>query len=85
MDEHGLSYDDMAERKTQLAEKERKLTEKINRAQVRIAEIQVLQTHIINYSKTRYTYVASPKEFLRSDKFVGRCCRQHIDAQRVTF
>ena len=61
MDEHGLSYDDMAERKTQLAEKERKLADKINQAQARIAEIQVLQTHIINYSKTRDTYVAYRK------------------------
>ena len=61
MDEHGLSYDDMAERKTQLAGKENELSKKINQAQSRMAEIQVLQTHIINYSKTRDTYVAYRK------------------------
>ena len=61
MDEHGLSYDDMAERKEQLSVKENELSKKINQAQARMAEIQVLQTHIVNYSKTRDIYVAYRK------------------------
>lgn len=61
MDEHCLSYDDLAERKEQLAAKEGVLSNRINQAQARMAEIQALQTHIINYNKTRDTYVAYRK------------------------
>lgn len=61
MDEHGLSYEAMAERKEALTKKERELSEKIAQSQSRIAEITVLKTHIINYSKTRDVYVAYRK------------------------
>ena len=58
MDEHGFSYEAMAERKAKLSAKEKELTAKITEAQNRIAEVNVLKTQIINYSKTRDVYVA---------------------------
>lgn len=61
MDEHGFSYEAMAERKTELSAKEKELSVKITEAQNRLAEINVLKTHIVNYSKTRDVYVAYRK------------------------
>ena len=61
MDEHGLDYDAMSARKSELAKKEKELSAKITEAQNRIAEINVLKTHIVNYSKTRDVYVAYRK------------------------
>ena len=61
MDEHGFSYEAMAERKTELSVKEKELSVKITEAQKRLAEINVLKTHIVNYSKTRDVYVAFRK------------------------
>ena len=61
MDEHGFSYDAMAERKAELSAKEKELTAKIAEAQNRIAEVNVLKTQIVNYSKTRDVYVAYRK------------------------
>lgn len=61
MDEHGFSYEAMTERKTVLAAKEKELSAKITEAQNRIAEINVLKTHIVNYSKTRDVYVGYRK------------------------
>ena len=61
MDEHGFSYEAMAERKAKLSAKEKELTAKITEAQNRIAEVNVLKTQIINYSKTRDVYVAYRK------------------------
>ena len=61
MDEHGFSYDAMTERKAELSANEKELTAKITEAQNRIAEINVLKTHIVNYSKTRDVYVAYRK------------------------
>lgn len=61
MDEHGLDYDAMSARKSELAAKEKELSAKITEAQDRIAEINVLKTHIVNYSKTRDVYVAYRK------------------------
>lgn len=61
MDEHGLSYAAMTERKETLAKKERELSDKLAQAQNRLAEINVLKTHIVNYSKTRDVYVAYRK------------------------
>lgn len=51
MDEHGLDYDAMSARKSELAKKEKELSAKITEAQNRIAEVNVLKTHIVNYSK----------------------------------
>ena len=61
MDEHGFSYEMMADRKAGLSLKEKELTAKITEAQNRIAEINVLKTHIVNYSKTRDVYVSYRK------------------------
>ena len=61
MDEHGFSYEAMAERKAELSAKEKELSAKITEAQNRLAEINVLKTHIVNYSKTRDVYVAYRK------------------------
>lgn len=61
MDEHGFSYETMAERKTELSAKEKELSAKATEVQHRLAEINVLKTHIINYSKTRDVYVAYRK------------------------
>ena len=51
----------MMVRKSALAAKEKELSERIAQAQKRIAEINVLKTHIVNYSKTRDVYVAYRK------------------------
>lgn len=69
MDEHGFSYKAMAERKTELSAKEKELSAKIMEAQNRLAEINVLKTHIVNYSKTRDVYVGYRKSDY-SKKFV---------------
>ncbi len=61
MDEHGFSYEAMADRKAELAKKEKELTTKITEAQNRIAEVNVLKKHIVNYSKTKDVYVAYRK------------------------
>lgn len=61
MDEHGLSYDQMAERKAELSAKEKELTAKIAEAQNRLTEVNVLKNHIINYSKTKDVYVGYRK------------------------
>lgn len=61
MDEHGFSYEAMADRKAELAKKEKELTAKITEAQNRIAEVNVLKKHIVNYSKTKDVYVAYRK------------------------
>ena len=61
MDEHGLDYNAMLARKSELAKKEKELSAKITEAQNRIAEVNVLKTHIVNYSKTRDVYIAYRK------------------------
>ena len=61
MDEHGISYEQMSEKKSSLSAKEKELTAQIAEAQNRIAEINVLKNHIVNYSKTRDVYVAYRK------------------------
>jgi len=61
MDEHGIDYDEMSKRKDELATKERELASRMASAQTRLAEINVLKTHIVNYSKTRDVYVAYRK------------------------
>ena len=61
MDEHGFSYEAMADRKAELSAKEKELSAKITEAQNRLAEINVLKTHIVNYSKTRDVYIAYRK------------------------
>ena len=60
--EHGLlDYADLAAKAAAATERYNGLSEKIKAAEQRMAEIAVLKTHIINYSKTRDVYVAYRK------------------------
>ena len=61
MDEHGFSYEAMSEKKAELFVKEKELSAKIAKDQNRLAGINILKTHIVNYSKTRDVYVAYRK------------------------
>lgn len=61
MDEQGFSYEAMSEKKAELFVKEKKLSAKITESQNRLAEINILKTHIVNYSKTKDVYVAYRK------------------------
>lgn len=61
MDEHHLDYEALAERKDALVKQEADLSARITQAQTRLAEINVLKTHIVNYSKTKDIYVAYRK------------------------
>lgn len=91
MDEHGLSYDEMAERKEALSKKERDLSERVSQAQTRLAEINVLKTHIVNYSKTRDIYVAYRKsgyskkylEEHESDIIIHKAAKKAFDEMGV--
>lgn len=69
MDEHGFSYEAMAERKGELSAKGKELTAQITENQNRLVEINVLKTHIVNYSETRDMYVTYRKSGY-SKKFV---------------
>ena len=87
MDEHGFSYEAMVERKIELSKKEKELSNKITVAQTRLAEINVLKTHIVNYSKTRDVYVAYrksgySKKFLadhEADIIIHRAAKKAFD------
>ena len=46
MDEHGFSYEAMSEKKAELFVKEKELSAKITEAQNRLAEINILKTHM---------------------------------------
>ena len=61
LDEHGLTYEDLSRRASELKEKEKELSERAKSTQSRLAEINVLKTHIVNYSKTRDVYAAYKK------------------------
>ena len=87
MDEHRFSYEAMAERMGELSVKEKELTAKITEAQNRIAEVNVLKNHIVNYSKTRDVYVAYrksgySKKFLEeneSDIIIHKAAKKAFD------
>ena len=58
LQEHNLlNYADLAEKTESASEVFRKLSDQIKDAEKRMAEISVLRSHIINYAKTRETYV----------------------------
>lgn len=77
----------MADRKAELTAKEKELSAKITEAQNRIAEVNVLKTQIINYSKTRDVYDAYrksgySKKFLEEhedDIIVHRAAKKAFD------
>lgn len=54
-------YDELAERASQSSKRFGELSVEIKEAEKRLAEISVLKTHIINYSKTKDIYVACRK------------------------
>ncbi|MBQ1946478.1 MAG: hypothetical protein II343_06060, partial [Clostridia bacterium] len=67
------------------------ISERIKAAEKRMTEIAVMRTHIINYAKTRDTYVAYrkagySKKFLsehESDITLHKAAKQYFDAQGV--
>ena len=60
--EHGLlDYADLAAKADEATGRYHELSARIKAVEQRMAEIAVLKTHIINYSKTRDTYVAYRK------------------------
>lgn len=60
--EHGLlDYEELAEKSSAASARYNDLSAKIKAAETRMAEIAVLKTHIINYSKTREVYAAYRK------------------------
>ena len=87
MDEHSLDYASLADRKSVLSKQEKELSEKINQAQMRLAEINVLKTHIVNYSKTKDVYVTYrksgySKKFLEeheSDIIIHKAAKKAFD------
>lgn len=68
------------------------LSKKIKTAEARMAEIKVMQQHIINYSKTRETYVAYrkagySKKFLadhESEIILHKAAKKFFDEQQIT-
>lgn len=62
LSEHGLlEYDALSEKTAAATARFNELSGQIKAAEKRLAEIAVLRTHIINYSKTREVYVAYRK------------------------
>lgn len=60
--ERGIGdYDELAALTERLTNRFGELSDSIKSAEKRMAEIQVMRTHIINYSKTRDTYIAYRK------------------------
>ena len=62
LSEHGLlDYADLETKTTEATARYHALSDQIKAAEKRMAEIAVLRTHIVNYAKTRDTYVAYRK------------------------
>ena len=62
MQENGLtSYDELSKKTDEMTARFNQLSEMIKISEKRLAEIAVLRTHIINYSKTQNVYVAYRK------------------------
>ena len=62
LSEHGLlDYADLATKTTEATDRYNALSGQIKAAEKRMAEIAELRTHIVNYAKTRETYVAYRK------------------------
>ena len=93
LQEHGLtSYDELADKADAATKRYLELSEKIKSAERRMAEISVMRTHIINYSKTRNIYIAYrksgySKRFLEeheADILLHRAAKKHFDEQKMT-
>ena len=91
MDEHHLDYAALTERKDVLVKQEAELSARITQAQTRLAEINVLKTHIVNYSKTKDIYVAYcksgySKKFLEkheADIIIHKAAKKAFDEMGV--
>ena len=60
--EHNLpDYEELAEKAASVTAHHNELSARIKAAEKRMAEIAVLRTHIVNYAKTRETYIAYRK------------------------
>lgn len=93
LQENGLTY--RAELNAKAAEASQRfqsLSKKIKTAEARMAEIKVMQQHIINYSKTRETYVGYrkagySKKFLadhESEIILHKAAKKFFDEQQIT-
>lgn len=92
LQEHDLlDYTVLSERASAASGRCSGLSEKIKAAEKRMAEIAVMRTHIINYVKTRNTYVAYrkagySKKFLaahESEITIHKAAKKFFDAQGV--
>jgi len=91
--EHGLmDYDVLKQKSVDATGKFNRLSDEIKMAEKRMAEIAVLRTHIINYSKTRDVYAAYrkagySKKFLsehESDILLHKAAKKAFDELGVT-
>ena len=86
-----LDYDTLAEKASAASARYHDISGRIKAAEKRMAEIAVMRTHIINYAKTRDTYIAYrkagySKKFLsehESDIALHKAAKQYFDAQGV--
>ena len=88
LQEHDLLYyPDLAKKATVSSDRFRELSAEIKAAEQRMAELSILRTHIINYAKTRDTYVAYrkagySKKFLaehESDILLHKAAKKYFD------
>ena len=91
--EHGLmDYDVLKQKATDATGRYNRLSDEIKSAEKRMAEIAVLKTHIINYSKTRDVYAAYrksgySKKYLaehESDILLHKAAKKSFDELEVT-
>ena len=86
-----LDYDTLAEKVSAASARYHDISGRIKAAEKRMTEIAAMRTHIINYAKTRDTYVAYrkagySKKFLsehESDITLHKAAKQYFDAQGV--
>ena len=82
-----LDYSVLSEKAAAASTRFNELSEKIKTAEARMAEIAVMRTHIINFAKTRDTYVAYrkagySKKFLaehEADITLHKAAKKHFD------
>ena len=83
-----LEYVDLKNRTLVVTDRYHELSAEIKSAEARMAEIKVLQQHIINYSRTRSTYIAYRKagyskkfrEEHESDIIVHQSAKKYFDS-----
>ena len=93
LEEHKLlDYDELSKRASSASARFSELSDKIKVAEKRMAEVAVMQKQIINYAKTRETYVAyrkagcSKKFFAEheSEITLHKAAKKYFDEQGVT-